>query len=143
MKLKVNKVNLTAKSVGITLKAFDPGRNRSLNNDFDSIKLRKNFVQKDKSLGMVLKTVPQTETSLDIKIRDKSNEKMVLRRFDTGKSPFKRAGGNKPFTFYYGLPVNYLYNNTIIHDDRPSTLFSDDFYEAYGDTGDFRDGFFD
>ena len=143
MKLKVNKVNLTAKSVGITLKAFDPGRNRSLNNDFDSIKLRKNFVQKDKSLSNAVKSVPKTQTSQDIILRVRDNEPMHLRVIDTGKP--KWDAGHKPITNYTLNPSGYAVDMTrrwwnVNHSWDGEYLFSDDIYvSSWDDHGDYWD----
>ena len=98
MKLKANKINLTAKAVGLQLKTFDSGRNRSLNNDFNSVVLRKNFVQKDKSLGMALKTVPANTSSLEIESVD-NKQKMSLTKVLESKK-VKRASGQKVTTKY-------------------------------------------
>ena len=133
-------IKLKAKEIGLTLKAFDSGRNRSLNNDFNSIVPRENFVQKDHSMGMVLKSVPETETSLDINIRDRDNQKIILRKFDTGG--FKRASGNKPFTRYSatgdGYPNMDPYTGSPAY--MKQWLFSDDVFEnTMNDTGDLGD----
>lgn len=131
MRLTVKKDNPVAKSVGITLKTFSSERNRSLNNDFDSIKLRKNFVQVDKSIAPVLRSVPKSKSTLTLKLRTKSSKhKPILRRYDTDKVRYnKRAVGNKPFT-------NYLFENPV---ESADILYSDDFYAFAGDTGDVGD----
>ncbi|MBA95793.1 MAG: hypothetical protein CMP21_08775 [Rickettsiales bacterium] len=131
MKLTVKKDNSLAKSVGITLKKFDSGRNRSLNNDFDSIKPRKNFVQVDKSMAPVLRSVPKIKSSLTLKIKTQSSkEKIVLKRYDTDKVRYmKRAVGNKVFTN----------STTAVPYDVGTWLFSDDVFGPSGDTGDLGD----
>ena len=131
MRLTIKKDNPVAKSVGITLKTFNSERNRSLNNDFDSVKLRKNFVQVDKSMAPVLRSVPKSKSTLTIKLRTKSSKhKPILRRYDTDKVRYnKRAIGNKPFT-------NYLFENPV---ESSTLLFSDDVYDFAGDFGDVGD----
>ena len=136
MQLKTKNINLTAKAVGISLKTFDSGRNRSLNNDFDSIKMRKNFVQKDKSMGMALKSVPKSESSLDIKIKDRDNEPMSLKLFKSGTKDrpvieYNMHNGShvKDWT---SVGVGYTYD----------LLFSEDLYKNMphvGGMGDFHD----
>lgn len=138
MKLKANKINLTAKAVGITLKAFDPGRNRSLNNDFDSIKLRKNFVQKDKSLSNAVKSVPKTQTSQDIILRVRDNEPMHLRVIDTGRKPKWDASHKIHTNYILGADYTRRYFDQFNFDGE--YLFSDDIsallWNDYGDRGD-------
>ena len=131
MRLTVKNNNPLEKAVGITLRTFSSERNRSLNNDFDSIKLRKNFVQVDKSMAPVLRSVPKSKSTLTLKLRTKSSKhKPILRRYDTDKVRYnKRAVGNKPFT-------NYLFEQPV---DTHSVLFSDDWYEFAGDMGDLGD----
>ena len=124
---KIRQIKKQSNVMGLTLKKFDSGRNRSLNNDFDSIVLRKNFVQKDKSIGMVLRSVPKTESTLKSKIVDKK-PKMKLVKVP---KKHKRASGQKPLT------VKTLAGD-FIYEAQNAFLFSSDIGEPT-DMGDIND----
>ena len=112
---KIRLVKKQSNVMGLTLKKFDSGRNRSLNNDFDSIVLRKNFVQKDKSIGMVLRSVPKAESTLKLKIVDKKS-KMKLVKVPKMKK-HKRATGQKPLSVYHNGEYFLDYGDFSFSDD--------------------------